>query len=342
MMEGQEPDGTLSMDASLEFGQTKDYIPDKFKFDIEDLIKFIFPASLQHPLAAGRLFAFADCGPLDENLCLRSGAQGKRIVAEYELTQMCLQYEKEDIVQIYLHKSRDMGLLTSKEQEMVISQADAHLKKAKGKASLPRLWKKDIYELLEDLPRDDKGLISFHEAQEVIAKYRQDRIKEFKLVYPSIKTKKEVVLPAIANGPATTTMDGTNDDLNATDPTSPVVTKKKRPKRISRVGDTVAPPTMFQRMKGNTNADLIEQTTGYLSKHAFKICDIDAKSSASITSNVKLLRELPPYCRNPYPKEGPRARESWNDNSTMQGVGLGSMVKSVSSSTTWKRKTTTY
>ncbi|MGB4191694.1 MAG: hypothetical protein WBJ81_04015, partial [Rickettsiales bacterium] len=82
------------------------FTPDKFKFDLESLIQFLFPTSLQHPLVAGRLFVFALCGPLDENLCIRTGFQGKRILAEYELEQMCMQMEREDIVQIYLHKSR--------------------------------------------------------------------------------------------------------------------------------------------------------------------------------------------------------------------------------------------
>ncbi|KAJ1426635.1 hypothetical protein B484DRAFT_450593 [Ochromonadaceae sp. CCMP2298] len=311
------------------------YVHDKFKFDIDDLIKFIFPSSLQHPLASGRLFAFAMYGPLDQNLRIRTGAQGKRILAEYELTQMCLQYEKEDILQIYLHRSRDMGMLSSQEQEDMISQADAHLKKAKGKASLPRLWRKDIYEMFEDLSRDEFGRISFHEAQEAVSAYRADRIKELKLVFPSIKSSQpKEKLPAIA-----TIGTGTIEEEGGE--TTPV-TKKKRPKRISRVGDTVAPQTMFQHQKGLTNADIIQQTTNYLSKHAFKITDIDQKSSAELTSNVKLLREVPPYCKNPYPKEGASARGSWDENATMKGVGLGSMVKSASSTSTWNRKVTTY
>jgi hypothetical protein len=329
----------LASTAGLDMNTTTEYVHDRFKFDMDSLLKYLFPTSLQHPMVAGRLFAFALCGPLDDNLCIRTGAQGKRILAEYELEQMCLQFEKEDIVRIYLHKSRDLGLLTSKEQEMIISQADAHLKKEKGKASLPRLWKKDIVELLQDLPRDQWGRLSFHEAQNTILKFREDRIKELKLVYPSIKTKqdKEPVsttkLPTIQGAE---TMDE-DDDQQAT------TTKKKKKKRLARVGDTVAPPTMFQYMKGQTNPDIIEQTTKYLSKHAFKICDIDAGGQASgMISNIKLLREVPPYCKNPYPTKGPNARETWNDNSTMTGVGLGSLVQSVPSSSTWKRKVTSY
>jgi hypothetical protein len=332
--------------------QGRTFAFDKFKFDLESLVQFIFPKNLQHPLAASRLFVFALCGPLDENLRIRSGYQGKRVVAEYELEEMCVQLEREDIIQVYLHKPSDMGLLTSKEQEAIISQADAHLKRAKGKAMLPRLYRNDIYELFKDLPRDEWGRVSFHDAQNLILKYRGDRIKEFKLVYPSIKTKtadKEGTtstfkLPAIGTESNFNGEGGI--DLNNTTGTESSnfgqTEKKKRKKRLARVGESVAPPTMFQRNKGLTNPDIIEQTTNYLSKHAFKISDIDQAATSSVISNIKLLREVPPYCKNPYSTEGPSAREQWNDNSTMTGVGLGSMVQASSSSSTWKRKVTVY
>lgn len=325
----------------------------KFKFHVDDLIRFIFPVSLQHPLAAGRLFAFALYGPLDDNLQIRTGASGKRILADYELEQMCLQFEKEDIVQIYLHKSRDMGLLTNQEQEAIISQADDKLKKAKGKASLPRLVKKDIYDLLGGLARDELDRVSFHDAQNVIINFRHDRIKELKLVYPSIAVKADhkemredvspqsstIKLPKITGG-------GTNGDNQEDNEEGDGVlsssTRKHHKKRISRVSESVAPTIMFQRNKGLNNAELVNQTTKYLCQHASKIIDIDQKATSSITSNVKLLREIPPFCKDPYPKDGPLSRSEWNNNSTMTGTGLGSMVKSCASATTWKRKVTSY
>ncbi len=70
-------------------------------------------------------------------------------MAEYELEEMCIQLEKEDILCIYLHNPRDMGLLTITEQENIISQADAHLKRAKGKAMLPRLTKDDVIAIFD-------------------------------------------------------------------------------------------------------------------------------------------------------------------------------------------------
>ena len=120
---------------------------DRFRFSLESLLDFVFPSSLQHPLAAGRLFCFALYGPLDIYGNIRTGPKGGRVLADYELEQMCMQLEKEDMLQIYLHRPRDMGLLTSKEQEQIISQADAHLKRAKGKAMLPVLTKQDVINL---------------------------------------------------------------------------------------------------------------------------------------------------------------------------------------------------
>lgn len=122
---------------------------DKFLFSLEDLLVFVYPSELQHPLAAGRLFAFAMYGPLNAEGKLCSGARGTRVVAEYELDQMCLQLEKEDIIQIYLHNPNDMPLLTIKEQDAIVSQADAHLKREKGKAMLPKLSKETVRSLFE-------------------------------------------------------------------------------------------------------------------------------------------------------------------------------------------------
>lgn len=62
---------------------------------------------------------------------------------------MCVQFEREDILHIYSHKPRDVGLLSTTEQEMIISQADGHLKRAKGKAMLPQIGKKDVEKLFE-------------------------------------------------------------------------------------------------------------------------------------------------------------------------------------------------
>lgn len=68
--------------------------------DINELLRFVFPRGLQHPLSTGRLYAFALYGPLDENAHLRAGLKGTRPVSPWELDTLCLQLEREDILQV--------------------------------------------------------------------------------------------------------------------------------------------------------------------------------------------------------------------------------------------------
>lgn len=290
---------------------------DRFRFHIDDLIDFVFPAELQHPLAASRLIIFGLYGPLDEAMRLRSGRQGQHILAEYELETMSIQIEREDILQVYLHRSRDMGLLNGAEQDMMINQADARLKQEKGKAMLPRISKEDVRQLLEHLPRDEDGRISFHEAQKVIDDFRRNRIQQFKLVYPKLTSGKKTVEPA--------------------DATNKVV--KSSSKGLGRtVSASVAPQTMFQKMRGLGPADLIEQTTKRLGKHGFKITSIDEPSNETMASNVRLLREIPPH----FTDEADGRKPGWNETCALRGAGLGSLVKTTGGSTTWRRKYTSY
>lgn len=128
--------------------QKVETIEDKFLFNLNDLLTFIFPRNLQHPLAASRLIIFGMYGPLDSSQQLRSGRKGAHVLMEYELDAMCQQIEREDLVQIYLHRARDLGLLSTAEQDMLINQADAHLKKEKGKAMLPKITRDDVIDIL--------------------------------------------------------------------------------------------------------------------------------------------------------------------------------------------------
>jgi hypothetical protein len=148
----------------------------KVSVNINDLMSFIFPSDLQHPLAAARLFIFCEYGPLIENQ-LRSGISRRHTLAVWELDAMCINAEREDVIKIFLHRSSDYGMLAAEEQEAIIQQADGHLKKAKGKSMLPVLTKNDFLTLLSELKRDEYGDVNFHEIQNVVAKYRHDRIQ---------------------------------------------------------------------------------------------------------------------------------------------------------------------
>ena len=84
--------------------------------------------------------------------------------------------------------------------------------------------------------------------------FRAERIKQYKLVFPQLTTK---------HASESTSKKGESNSLensnvtNTNNEASLVV--KKSPARKSRVGESVAPVTMFQKMKGNTNPDLIAQ-----------------------------------------------------------------------------------
>ena len=278
--------------------------------DLSDLLAFIFPDNLQHPLAAARLFIYCDYGPLIDNQ-LRSGPGRSHVLAVWELDSMCINIEREDIIKIFLHRARDYGVLTSAEHEAIVQQADGHLKKAKGKSMLPALTKADVIELLKDLPRDEFGMLNFHDIQKKMEKYREWRIKEFKLVFPSIK--------------------GDTKPLKLVKP--PLVRK-------SKVSSAVAPPTMFMKATGQTNADVIDQNNQYLSRHAYKIRELDDTSGKGLTSNVRLLREVPPFVPNE--RKDLTKIKPWESASLSKGTGLGSKVKATASSSTWKRKITLY
>ena len=82
------------------------------------------------------------------------------------------------------------------------------------------------------------------------------------------------------------------------------------------------------------------QTNKYLSRHAYKICDIDANNESSMVQNVRLLREVPPYCPDPTVVDGKPTRQNWDGTALLKGTQVGSMVKATPSTTTWKRKVT--
>jgi len=269
----------------------------KFRIDLERLISFLFPSGYQHPLVAGRLIAFGFYGPLDDKLNLRSGRRGDRVVLDYELEEICLQLEREDIVSIYLHRKRDLGLLSSAEQESIIAQADAHLKRAKGKASLPRLTKPDIYAIFKQLPRDSNGLLSFHEMQRTIETWRNERIKQYKLVFPEMGG---------GSGPPDTRPHKTGP-------------WEHPPPFKGLVSAAIAPKTLFIKKRGLTNADVVEEQNKLLTKYAFQITTAGETADPGITQNVRLLRDVEPSLGNYDPflvdkKTGKRSKARWSSS----------------------------
>ena len=92
------------------FGKSTSNVPgDGVKID--DLVAFLFPENLQHPLVAGRLIVYGLYGPLDDQLRLRTGPKKRNVVSDWQLDLMCIQVEREDILCVYLHEKAEMVLL---------------------------------------------------------------------------------------------------------------------------------------------------------------------------------------------------------------------------------------
>jgi hypothetical protein len=288
-----------------------------------------------------------------------------RTVADYELEEMCMQYEREDLIKVYLHKPSDFGTLSIAEEDAIIAQADGHLKNAKGKAMLPRIDKEDVKRIFLDLPRDDYGTFSFHDAQKKIREFRADRIRRYKLVFPNLtsgpKRSKKISAEPAAD-------DGDLSSMGSFDNFKPPGALYQTSRFI--VSENTAPRTMFQRNKGQSNSQVTEQTTKFLSKHAFKITGEKA-SATDTTMNVRLLRDLSmkhtiadtfkstsaarlggtimtrtgqntldgTYGRIEYDKNA-KLQPYWNNTCTLKGMGMGSKVKGIGGSTTWKQKAT--
>ncbi len=103
---------------------------------------------------------------------------------------------------------------------------------------------------LQDFRRDELGRLNFHEVQEFLYKYREDRVLNYKKVYPNLTSA------AVAHAPPSSTiMGGTSAPTH--------------PKNI--VSTAVAPTTMFLRAKGNTNPDLIAKVRSVL-KFLYWLC----------------------------------------------------------------------
>eukprot|EP01035_Chromulina_nebulosa_P020258 gene20258-26301_t len=100
---------------------------------------------------------------------------------------------------------------------------------------------------------------------------------------------------------------------------------------------------MFMHMKGLRNADIVDRQTEYLNKHAYKIRSIGDPSDPAICANVHLIRDVGIHFEDPYVnKDNKRVIKEWDRVSITKGTSIGSLVSTILSNTTWKRKYTSY
>lgn len=234
---------------------------ENFETTAEEVLEFVFPKSLKHPRSAGRLFAFALCGPL-RNGQLRCGKFGSQAMTRRELDAMCRQFEREDALRVYVDR---IGLLTIEEQERVISEVP----------HFPRVEREDVVALLS-------GKNGFHEIQAAILNLREERIKNLKLMYPAV--------PQVAR-----------NDRGATTTTTTTENKAKRRGRSrlecgrrQQLSPEVAPPEMFSKNKGLTPNGIASHTNKLLSVHASHLCHMEDGNSTDLTANVRLIRHDQP------------------------------------------------
>lgn len=247
---------------------------------------------------------------------------------------MCRQFEREDILSIYLHKGQSFSSLSEEAAQEILLQADPHLKSARGKSGMRQITSPEVEDLFSDLRTDDRGRYNFHDMQKRILKYRQEVISRNKVVFPEREgggragrrtQKRRSAALALAQTMAAQTM---------TEAGSGPSGQRRRTKALS--GD-VAPRTIFEKDAGFNDTEIAMRTTKLLSTRAYQISDpSDGSKAAALTSNVVLVREPHAF------RDTRRDREikPFDRHCFMRGSGMGSFVKSAASRTTAKRVVT--
>jgi hypothetical protein len=306
--------------------------------DVEALIRFVFPPELQHPMSTGRLLAFGMYGPLDDQARLRSGHKGSHVLQSFELDAMCHQFEREDILQVYMPHGQNPSMLNEEQQEELIAQADQRMKNARGKAFMVQIRPAEVRALFSDLEPDEDNLYNFHEMQKVVMEYRRKCIERNKVIYPNLmggstpkKGKKSgkatMAVGAPGDAAANTMMAKTGGRGGG---------GARRSKGKTFTPD-VAPATMFIKDKGFNNMEIAQRTNYLLASRAFQIADFDdSNESTALTANVRLVREPTDF------RDSVKNPNRWDAYCMKKGTNMGSFVKATGSLTTTKRKNTIY
>jgi hypothetical protein len=141
------------------------------RVNLQELLEFVFPKTLQHPASAGRLIVFGLYGPLKGG-ALISGYRGQHVIAGWELDSMCCSVEREDMLQVYVSADQPLCTLSVAQQDAIIAQATCKFEQLKPAQMLA---------LFAQLPQADDGSFSFHNMQHVIMHYREQRIEDCKV-----------------------------------------------------------------------------------------------------------------------------------------------------------------
>jgi len=287
------------------FTSTNNPLPRSSKVLVSDLLEFLFPPGFQHPLVAGRLIAFGMYGPFDEQLRLSSGEKGMHKVQGYELDAMCDQFEREDIITVYISSNRPLAALSFEEKAEMLEGANRATKTTRGKLSqqmnnkqMPAFTREQIGELFSDLEEDEEGRKSFHEMQLRVVEFRADRIKMLREMDIHGKVKDPPSWILIETDPqlkAKTMRAKYAIEMDeSTKKTGRVAKRKLGGPGLGRslVSSYVAPPTMFIKGEGNTPNEAAAFTNRMLSSGVYKMSEIGPEmNNPGLTQNVFLERQ---------------------------------------------------
>jgi len=138
---------------------------------------------------------------------------------------------------------------------------------------MPQLTKDEVRDIFEGVETSPDGTMRFHEMQQRVLAFREDRIKRMRVMYPLVARK-----------PRRVGFGGSTASRKS-------LTSTKRSRRTTaKVSPAVAPLTMFQKDKGLRNSDVATRINRMLCTRAYKICDI-GDNTPELTQNVALIRE---------------------------------------------------
>jgi len=126
------------------------------------MLKFLFPAKIEHPDSTGRLELCAIYGPIDADGCLRGGCVGQHAHTNLELHQMVLHSTREALYKLH-DKPRDT-VETMVEELLPMAMARQYSRE-------------EVQHVLRSVPMDSEGRMDFHALQDLVLKNRKRRLR---------------------------------------------------------------------------------------------------------------------------------------------------------------------
>jgi hypothetical protein len=144
--------------------------------DMDQLLTFVFPPGLQHPRSTGRLLVFGLYGPLTADGRLTGGRGGTRLLTESDIKTMIEQLEMDDVMAVFTR-----GSVLGDVRQVAVDVKAASL-------PLPHMSRRQVEDMLADLPRDSHGRCSFHDIQARLLAVRAGRVRDMGQMFPSVVT----------------------------------------------------------------------------------------------------------------------------------------------------------